>query len=398
MTITDNHSLLLDWLRASYKDRLRPAGAGAIHPYVDPGAAYTGVLWDWDAFFSCVGFAALAGEDPAIGLHARGCIDNFIAYQGADGSIPYAIMIDNSTGPNPNRRREADSPRNNCKPLLAQFALLTHKELGAHDDAWLASIFPALERYVDHWFDTQNTAFGLLTWRSHRGSGADNNPAYFQRPHNSVADPYLNAMMVRECHSLATIAKRCGADFKKWQKKGEVLADAINTHLWDPIDQTYYCIDVSHGEAGRVNTERNWVVPLKFRTWTMVMPLWAGTASQKQAKAVIEKYIINPKQLRSPHGIYTLAPCEPAFQMFTNYNPSNWLGPVWVINTYLTYRALLNYNYTKAAEALAADHLACLAKDFQANGCLHEYYDPDTGVGLTHPGFVNWNSCACLMA
>ena len=40
------------------------------------------------------------------------------------------------------------------------------------------------------------------------------------------------------------------------------------------------------------------------------------------------------------------------------------------------------------------DHLACLAKDYQANGCLHEYYEPDTGEGLTHPGFVNWNSAS----
>ena len=322
-------------------------------------------MWDWDAYFSCVGFAALAEEDDSIGVYAKGCVDNFVDYQRADGSIPYAVMAHHSTGPDKEAIREADSERNNCKPLLAQFALLTTDAFKAADNAWLAAIFPSLERYIDHWYDTQLCKWGLLTWRSHRGSGADNNPAYFQRPHNSVADTYLNSMMVKECEALAAIAARVDASPANWQERAQKLSQAINDYLWDPIDETYYPIDVGVGDPGKVNTDANWVVPLKFRSWLMAMPLWAGVVPQDRAKKVIDKFILDAENLRSPHGIYTLAKCEPAFQIFANYNPSDWCGPVWVISTYLTMRALKNYGYDDAAAALAADHLRCLAADFK---------------------------------
>ena len=50
------------WARAAYPDRLRPPLGAIAHPYVDPGAAYTDVLWDWDAYFCCVGLQAFAAD------------------------------------------------------------------------------------------------------------------------------------------------------------------------------------------------------------------------------------------------------------------------------------------------------------------------------------------------
>lgn len=63
------------------------------------------------------------------------------------------------------------------------------------------------------------------------------------------------------------------------------------------------------------------------------MPLWAGIAPTERAEAVVRRFVLDRENLRSPHGLYSLAPCEPAFQIFSNYNPSDWLGPVWVIST-----------------------------------------------------------------
>ena len=394
--LATNQGIINEWLEGCYKDRLRPAMGILNHGFIDPGAAYTDVLWEWDAFFSTVGLSSLAGKDPEIGAYVKGCVDNFMEFALADGSITYAVMAHHSKRPEPGAVRDADSYRNQSKPLLTQFALFASEVFDAADDAWLSSIRSKLEGYLEHWFETQMSPWGVLTWRSHRGSGADNHPAYFQRPNNSVADPYLNSMMVRECQAMAYLQEKTGGDPSPWNKRAETLSAAINENLWDPIDGTYYCIDVGTGDPGPVRTERNWAVPLKIRGVNMVMPLWAGVAPPERAKSVIEKFILDPNNLRSPHGTYSLAKCEPAFQVFSNYNPSDWLGPVWVISTYLTFRALMNYGYEDAAKELAADHLACLAKDYQANGCLHEYYEPDSGEGLTHPGFVNWNTCASL--
>ena len=402
MDLQENHQQIDQWLRGCFRDRLRPAAGGVQHPYVDPGAAYTDVLWDWDAYFSCVGFSYLADSDEAvardIGTYAKGCVDNFVEFIRSDGSIPYAVMVQFVKGPDSDGVRSPEAPRNNCKPLLAQFALLIVDHFKTGDANWLASIAPALAHYLDHWYATQNTKWGVLTWRRHRGTGPDNNPAYFQRPHDSVADPYLNALMVRELQAMAEIARRTNGDATRWLAKADALSAAINDALWDPIDRTYYCIDVGVGDPGKVNADANWVVPLKIRSWGMLIPLWAKVAPGDRAKEVIERFILSPENPRSPHGLYTLAKCEPSFQVFTNYNPSDWLGPVWVISTYIAVRALLKYGYVEEAKQMANDHLKCLADDFKANGVLHEYYEPDTGKGLTHPGFVNWNSCAALMA
>jgi putative isomerase len=165
-----------------------------------------------------------------------------------------------------------------------------------------------------------------------------------------------------------------------------------------PIDGTYYAIDVGVGDPGPVRTPADWAVPLKIRSWVMVMPLWAGIASPERAEQVMRNHICASDQLRSPYGLRSLAICEPSYRIFANYNPSDWCGPVWVVSTYLAFAGLQRYGFTEAAQALATDHLRCLAKDADSNGVLHEYYHPEAGHGMTHPGFVNWNTCAALMA
>jgi putative isomerase len=382
-----------DWLRAVYPNRLGPAVDALAQPFLDPGAGYESMLWDWDAYFYCLGLERLSGEDPRLGEHARGCVDNFLAFQAEDGSVPYCLTKQSA----PDRGRGPEEVRNGCKPLLAQFALLTLR-CGGGDEAWLAGILPGLERSVEHWFATQASRFGLLTWRSHRGSGTDNHPAVFQRPPNSVADPFLNSLMVMECRALAEIAERGGGGAEGWRQRADDLAAAIERWLWDPIDGAYYAIDVGRGDPGPVRTPADWAVPLKFRSWVMVLPLVAGLAAPERAARVVREHMLPAEQLRSPYGLRSLARIEPAYRIFAGANPSDWLGPVWVVATWLGWQALRRYGFQPEADALARDHLALLDADVRAHGCLHEYYHPETGEGLTNPGFVNWNTGALAMA
>ena len=46
MGLEQSHQHIDQWLRGCFRDRLRSAAGGVQHPYVDPGAAYTDVLWD----------------------------------------------------------------------------------------------------------------------------------------------------------------------------------------------------------------------------------------------------------------------------------------------------------------------------------------------------------------
>ena len=72
-------------------------------------------------------------------------------------------------------------------------------------------------------------------------------------------------------------------------------------------------------------------------------------------------------------------------------NPSNWLGPIWIITNYLVWKGLKNYGYKPKADHLADKTVQLLASDLTTSGSLNEYYDPDTGAPLSHQGFVDWN-------
>ena len=78
-------------------------------------------------------------------------------------------------------------------------------------------------------------------------------------------------------------------------------------------------------------------------------------------------------------------------------NPSNWLGPVWIIVNYLVWRGLTNYKFTDAANDLADKTLSLLASDLAATGSLNEYYHPETAKPLSHAGFMDWNLLALEM-
>jgi len=72
-------------------------------------------------------------------------------------------------------------------------------------------------------------------------------------------------------------------------------------------------------------------------------------------------------------------------------NPSNWLGPVWIIVNYFAWKGLQRYGFHKEAADLADKKISLLASDLKLNGSLNEYYHPDTGAALSHKGFMDWN-------
>ena len=72
-------------------------------------------------------------------------------------------------------------------------------------------------------------------------------------------------------------------------------------------------------------------------------------------------------------------------------NPSNWLGPTWIIVNYFVWRGLRDYGFKIEAAELAAKTVRRLSADLAANGSLNEYYHPDTGKPLSHQGFMDWN-------
>jgi putative isomerase len=387
-TLAKDYATVSGYL-APIRPRLVRVPEGALrHPFVDPSSVYRGQLWDWDSYFTVL---AMVGHVDARRI-ARDCIDNFIDHMRADGSIPFVVGADG--GPNETHRRH-DSPLNSAKPILAQLALLG---VSPGNPTWIERVLPALTAHVEHWEATQLHESGLFVWRSHRGSGADNHPGVYGRPLDSTAGIDLNCLFVREYQALAALCAELGQTdaAARWRGKADDLGERVRRRLWDPLLDDYFHADVLSTTPAGANQQVDWVVPLRFRSWVGFYALWAGVATAEQAAALVRS-TFSTDDLACDFGVRTLSKREPLYNLAQTANPSNWQGPVWTMSNYVVFTGLMNYGRVAEAEQVLAGTLAMLARDIEATGGMHEYYDPETGDGLMNPGFLNWNLLATTM-
>lgn len=385
------------------------------HPFIDPGSVYDGNLWDWDTFWATYSLLNAAGEPGAgspeaenlrlrILEHAKGNIHNFFDYQLEDGYIP--MMVEKSDLPEPYliMKHKQGHILNMHKPFLCQQICLISGYSG--DFGWMGCYEQNLERYFEcydrHYY---NENCGLYVWADDVMIGADNDPATFGRPRFSTANIFLNSFMVRELKSMALILRNLGKQERAEQylAKAEKLTGCIQNECWDKRDRFFYSVDVD------IKTRQyDWfhkglgvfwkTLPIKIRMWSGFLPMWAGIATAEQAEQLVRLHIMDDGTFNSPSGIRSLARDEKMYDLSATNNPSNWLGPVWLIVNYIVFRSLMNYGYRKEAEELCGKTLALLGRDLEATGTLHEYYAPETGMPVMNGGFLNWNLLALNMA
>jgi putative isomerase len=119
--------------------------------------------------------------------------------------------------------------------------------------------------------------------------------------------------------------------------------------------------------------------------------MWSEVATPEQAKRMVEEHLKNPKTLGARYGIRSLSKMENMYGLYASSNPSNWNGPVWGISNFMVFRGLIKYGFNTEASDMADKTIELFGRDFQKNGALHEYYDPDTGAPIINSGFQNWN-------
>ena len=112
----------------------------------------------------------------------------------------------------------------------------------------------------------------------------------------------------------------------------------------------------------------------------------------------MKEHFLNTKTFNSASGVRTLSKMEKMYSLRASANPSNWRGPVCGISNYMVFKGLLKYGYTTEAKELARKTVCLFGRDFEKNGALHEYYEPETGEPLLNKGFQNWNYLVINMA
>jgi putative isomerase len=399
---------LLAFFAGTAPQLLRPPSGVLTYPSISPSLpnrTYATSLWDWDTYWTARGlfrFAKLRQDRELhrrIGEHAIGSLMNFLKYQSPDGRLPILITVDKADffgSLAPDRPRH----KNQAKPVMTQLALLLADEL--QDVQWLAPHFDGLLRFLNAWKrENTSASTGLLVWGDDVAIGNDNDPTTFGRPFFSSANLLLNSLYYQDLQAAAELAKRLHRpeDQRRMNGVAASLKDAIQRQCWDPRDRFFYTADVQCVDRRAElipdvprGMPMSWQsLPLRIQTFTGFLPMWCGLATPEQAHALVDLHYGNDRSFHAAGGVRSLSAEETMYSLAFSSNPSNWLGPVWIIVNYLVWKGLRNYGYQQQAAELADKTLRMLADDLAAHGSLNEYYHPDTCQPLSHAGFMDWN-------
>jgi putative isomerase len=398
---------LLNYFGKTAPQLLRPAHGILAHPSIScslPGRQYSTNLWDWDTYWTARGlfrFAAISNNPDLlkqVGEHAIGSFLNFFDHQSAEGRLSMMLDVKNA---DPFGALKPDRPKsqNQAKPVFGQLALLIADELGSVD--WLAPSFDKLLRFYASWVAGNQSSIGLLVWGNDVAIGNDNDPTTFGRPFFSSANLLLNCLFYEDLKAAAELARRLNrpADQQRLRAQARTLGEQIQKYCWDPRDQFYYTADVQCVDRRRElipnvkpGMDMSWhCLPLRIQTFTGFLPLWCGLATPDQAKALVQVNYLADDRFRGNWGVRSLSSKESMYCLDFSSNPSNWLGPVWIIVNYFVWKGLKDFGFTDEAGKLADQTLRLLSTDLARNGSLNEYYHPDTGMALSHKGFMDWN-------
>ena len=383
-----------------YKKMYREKGGNFKYPFLTPGSTYSDQLWDWDSYFSDVALRQILLEDgtPADSDQAikyeRGCVLNFLHYCHIDGWVP--ILIQRNSVPKPK-----DIYKENMhKPCLAQqAAFLVEMEHGNAE--WLRNKFYKLQYFVENYkAHDRDPATGLYFWQTDHYIGVDNDPCTFYRPPRSSGSIFLNCFMYKEFRAMVYLSQRLGFNerAREYERDADDLREAIQKNCWDPRDGSFYSVDLDllpinnekWGFQSGAPRDYNCLIQ-RIDVWSDFLPMWAGIATPQQAKRIVKEHYENTETFNAPYGVRSLSKVEKMYSLRASGNPSNWDGPIWGISNYLVWRGLVKYGYNEDARKLAEKTVVLFGRDLERTGTLHEYYDPDNGLPILHPGFQDWN-------
>jgi alpha,alpha-trehalase len=190
--------------------------------------------------------------------------------------------------------------------------------------------------------------------RSMRESGFDVSFRFgpFGAATHHYAPVCLNSLLFKAEKDLAALARLLGRDAEatRWQERAAARRAAINKYLWDPQAGMFFDYDFDQG------------VRSSYVYATTVYPLWAGLASDEQARAVVA----NLKKLEQPGGL----------AMSERVTGVQWDLPYgWAPIQLLAVEGLRRYGFQEQADSIAYSFLSMVLENFQRDGTMREKYN-----------------------
>jgi len=392
---------------SNFSGMYRAATGPMAYPFISPGSAqYDDQIWDWDSWLANVALRQIIREtgdaeaaEKAL-PYEQGCIQNFIHWSrtsgcGFDGWMPFGVKAHKGL-----ERPKDIYSTNMHKPCLAQHAAFLVREMGGNAE-WLREDLYVLQSFVNNYRNHHRHDCGIYYWQDDHAIGVDNDPCTYGRPPRSSGSIYLNVLMYKELLALAYLLDclNLGEVAAQYRQDADKLKAAIQEYCWDERDGFFYSVDLNllpgpkhawlhYTGSGQL---RDWPCLIqRIGVWSGFMALWAGLATPEQAERVAQHYR-DEKTFGAPYGVRTLSRMEKMYNLRASGNPSSWLGPIWGISNYMTFRGFVNYGLKKDAKDLAEKTIRLFGRDCERFGDLHEYYQPENGEPILNKGFQNWN-------
>jgi alpha,alpha-trehalase len=364
------------------------------YPYVVPGGRFN-EMYGWDSYFIQVGLL----RDGKFEL-AKNMVDNFIYQIEHYGAILNANRTYYLTRSQP--------------PFLTRMILGVFEQ--TKDKKWLESTLPAIENYNKYWttspklieeiglsryFDLgEGPAPEVISserdkagkthydrvqeyYRTHKIDAYDVSQYYDQKrdqltplfykgdrsmresgfdpsnrfgPFNIDIIHYtpvcLNVLLYQMEIDTAQIKEILGDQdqAQQWKQRAQKRKQLINQFLWDEKAGLY--LDYNF----QTNQRRHYEFATTF------YPLWAGIATEKQARRVVE----NLPKFEAAGGLLTS----------TQVTGNQWDKPFgWAPLQLIAVNGLRRYGYHQQADRLAQKFISLVTKEFEEHGTLVEKYD-----------------------
>ncbi len=343
------------------------------------------VIFDWDTFFAAT-LASIGDRDLAY----ADAIET-LREETAEGFVPnYA------------RARNWKSFDRSEPPVGAITVLGLFQKFG---DRWfLEQTFTPLLQW-NRWWAQHRDIDGYLAWGSDgenqpgnldddsRGtpqgaileSGLDNSPMYDYTTYDpkthllQFADVGLMSMYIADCDALAAIADvlQRTAEAEELRGRSARCTKALQS-LWSPDVGIFLNKDLHTGKFSRRLSPTNFY------------PMLSRSATAEQARTMIEKHLLNPREFWGEWVIPSIARDDPAFR-----DQNYWRGRIWGPMNYLVYLGLRNYQDAGTRADFAQKSYALFLKEWQEKGHVHENYNAILGTGddvANSDRFYHWGA------
>jgi len=165
----------------------------------------------------------------------------------------------------------------------------------------------------------------------------------------------LNSLLYKSEQDLAHMSELLGlkGDAEEWQKRAAQRRELIQKYLWDEGRGLYFDFDFQ----SQVQSSYEYV--------TTFMPMWAGVATQEQARAIMRNIAVFEK----PGGL-AMSPHETGGQWDYPY--------AWAPNQLLADEGMRRYGFNDEADRASYEFISAVAENFRRDGTIREKYNAAT--------------------